>query len=627
MNLQARFGTLLHRSKPPSSILGYLVAVAATACSLALSLYLRPVTYQTPYLPYYVAVLVAVLSGGFRCGIVATLLSAVAVHYYLLPPYNSFEITLASTLQGMYFCVTFSVICWLIDRRKVRADSELENRLDDLRRGQSVSSTGNWRIDVRRNELMWSDEAYKIFGIALGTSLTYESFLAAVHPEDREMVDARWKAALKGEAYDIEHRIILGDCEKWVRETAELEFDDEGKLRGGFGSVQDITKRKQAELELQASESRLRTVLDTMPVGVWLADAHGVIVFANPAAFRIWAGARYIPIDQHDQFKAWWYGTKNLVSADEWALSRALRNGETALNELVEIECFDGQHRIINNSGVPIKDKQGHIIGALAINEDVTDRKKAEETLIRTEKLATAGRFAATIAHEIRNPLESITGLTYLLKRTSGLPPRATEMLNDLDRESQRIGDIVQNTLTLHRDSRTPVEFSVAKDVNIILERCRSKSENNRVKIKTSGWSNDATIVGYPGEFRQVVTNLLANALDAAEPGGIVAVRVRQVRGDQSGAVRITVADNGCGVPSALQSKLFEPFFTTKEASGTGLGLWVTRRLLEHCGGTIRMRSATTGLRRGTTFTAVFPSTTKTKAGASTSTDKLRVNA
>jgi signal transduction histidine kinase len=200
-------------------------------------------------------------------------------------------------------------------------------------------------------------------------------------------------------------------------------------------------------------------------------------------------------------------------------------------------------------------------------------------------------------------------------------------MLNDLDRESQRIGDIVQNTLTLHRDSRTPVEFSVAKDVNIILERCRSKSENNRVNIKTSGWSNDATIVGYPGEFRQVVTNLLANALDAVEPGGTVAVRVRQVRDDQSGDVRITVADNGCGVPSALQSKLFEPFFTTKEASGTGLGLWVTRRLLEHCGGTIRMRSATTGLRRGTTFTAVFPSTTKTKAGASTSTDKLRVNA
>ena len=611
MNLQARFGTLVQKSRRPSSILGYAVAVLATGCSLALSLYFRPATYQTPYLPYYAAVLVAVLIGGFRAGVLATLLSAAVVHYYFLPPYDSFEITLASSLQGAYFCATFGVICWLIDRRKVRADSELKTSLDDLRHAQAVSSTGSWRMDVRKNRLLWSNEAYKIFGIPLGTILTYESFLATVHPEDREMVDARWKATLSGAPYDIEHRIIVGDSEKWVRETAELEFDESGQLRGGFGSVQDVTNRKHAELGLQASESRLRTVLDKLPVGVWLTDARGVIVFANPASYRIWAGARYIPVDQHDQFKGWWYGTKKRIEASDWALSRALSNGETALNELVEIECFDGQRKIIYNSGVPIRDKQGHIIGALAINEDVTDRKKAEEALIRTEKLASAGRLAATIAHEIRNPLESIMGLTYLLKMTNGLPLRATEMLNDIDREIQRIGDIVQSTLTFHRDSRTPVKFSVAKDVNGIVERFRVKSEKNRVTIKASGWSKEATIVGYPGEIRQVVTNLIANALDAVDPGGTVVVRVRQICIDRhAAAVRITVADNGCGVPSSLRPKLFEPFFTTKESSGTGLGLWVTRQLIEHSGGTIRMRSATRGSRRGTTFATVFPSTT-----------------
>lgn len=607
MNRNAARGTLT-RNPRGSLAMRCGVAAFATLCSLTFSLLLRPTTYQTPYLPYYAAVLVAVLIGGFEAGLLATFLSAIVVHYFLLPPYNSFAPTIASTLQGAYFCLTFSVICWLIQRRKVQADSEIKGRMDDLRRAQTVAATGSWRLDVRRNELLWSDESYKIFGIPLGTPLTYETFLATVHPDDRQFVETRWRAAMKGASYDIEHRIVVGDREKWVRETAELEFDATGQLLGGFGAVQDITNRKNAELALQASESRLRTVLDTLPVGVWLTNKEGVIVFANPAAQRIWAGALYIHVDQHWRFKGWWYDTKKLVAADEWALSRALMNGETALNELVEIECFDGQHKIIYNSGVPIRDQDGHIIGALAINEDVTNRKKAEETLIRTEKLASAGRLAATIAHEIRNPLETIRGVIYLLQTSGNLPGSATDMLGVLDEESQRIDDIVRNTLTSHRESRVATEFNIVKDVEAVLERHRGKAAKNRVTIKKSRWGTDTTIVGYPGDMRQIVTNLVGNAIDAVEPGGIVAVRVRRTRLGGEPAVRITIADNGCGVPASLRFKVFEPFFTTKEEFGTGLGLWVTKQLVDHWGGRIRMRTSTQGGLRGTTFSAVVPS-------------------
>jgi PAS domain S-box-containing protein len=141
-----------------------------------------------------------------------------------------------------------------ITERK-RAEETLRHHREDLARAQAVAHTGSWRLDVRRNELLWSDETHRMFGIPKGTPMTYETFLGAVHPEDREYVDRGWTAALRGEPYDIEHRIVVGDSVRWVREQAELEFDEQGTLLGGFGTVQDITERKLAEEALD----RLRT--------------------------------------------------------------------------------------------------------------------------------------------------------------------------------------------------------------------------------------------------------------------------------------------------------------------------------------------------------------------------------
>jgi PAS domain S-box-containing protein len=127
--------------------------------------------------------------------------------------------------------------------------ASLRDSREDLNRAQFVARIGSWRLDVRRNQLSWSDETYRLFGIPPGTPMTYEKFLAAVHPEDREFVHAAWQAALRGEPYEIEHRIVVEGKIRWVSERAELEFDREGKLRGGFGTVQDISDRTQAEEE------------------------------------------------------------------------------------------------------------------------------------------------------------------------------------------------------------------------------------------------------------------------------------------------------------------------------------------------------------------------------------------
>lgn len=143
-----------------------------------------------------------------------------------------------------------------ITERKL-AESAVRESREDLNRAQAVAHTGSWRLDVQKNELLWSDENWRIFGVPKGTPLTYETFLSTVHPDDRKYVDERWMAALRGEPYDIEHRIVVGGTVKWVRERAELEFDENGTLKGGFGTTQDITEKKQAEEALKKAKAEL----------------------------------------------------------------------------------------------------------------------------------------------------------------------------------------------------------------------------------------------------------------------------------------------------------------------------------------------------------------------------------
>ena len=166
----------------------------------------------------------------------------------------------------------FAVVFLDVTNRR-ETESALRESQADLNRAQAVAHTGSWRLDVLRNELSWSDETCRMFGMAKGTPLTYETFLNSVHPDDRERVDQNWSAALRGEnPYDIEHRIVVDGAVKWVRERAELEFDTQGALLGGFGTVQDVTERKQAEEALREAKENLEARVSERTAELELAN-------------------------------------------------------------------------------------------------------------------------------------------------------------------------------------------------------------------------------------------------------------------------------------------------------------------------------------------------------------------
>jgi PAS domain S-box-containing protein len=177
-------------------------------------------------------------------------------------------------------------------REREHLEKALRERVAEFDRAQSVAKIGNWRLDICRNELRWSDETHRIFGVPIGIPMNYEAFLACVHPDDRTYVDQQWKAALTGNPYDIEHRVVVDGKIKWVREKAELEFDNTGVLLGGFGTAQDITDRKRLQEELRLAEAKASGILAISADAIISIDDHQRITMFNEGAEKIFGYSR-----------------------------------------------------------------------------------------------------------------------------------------------------------------------------------------------------------------------------------------------------------------------------------------------------------------------------------------------
>jgi signal transduction histidine kinase len=242
-------------------------------------------------------------------------------------------------------------------------------------------------------------------------------------------------------------------------------------------------------------------------------------------------------------------------------------------------------------------------VGAILV--DTTEQKRAEEALRRTEKLAAAGRLAASIAHEINNPLEAITNLLYLV-RQENLTPTASRFADLAAQEVARVSEITQQTLRFYRQSTLPAVANVSDLLDSVLTLHMGRLQAGQVEL-TREYQGDLPLFCFAGELRQVFANLVTNALDAMTPaGGRLTVRARAVQQNGASGVRVSVADTGAGISTGAMRHIFEPFFTTKEATGTGLGLWVSEQIIRKHRGAARVRSRAVGP-TGTVFSIFFP--------------------
>lgn len=264
-----------------------------------------------------------------------------------------------------------------------QAEESLRAYHELLKISQRAANAGIWSWEIATGNLTWSEEFYALFGLDPSAPASFVTWLSVLHPEDRQpAMDRIQRSIRKKIPLESEYRIIRpGGSERWIRAMGNTDFNEIGQPQSMSGICIDVTESKRAEEELRASELRMKAVADHLPVGVWFADEAGRIVYGNEAGRRIWGGAHYVEPDEFHVYRAWWADTGKPLEPGDWAVARAVRNGETSLNELLEIECFDGTRKTILNAAVPLKSADGSLLGVVVLNEDVTARKLAEEAL------------------------------------------------------------------------------------------------------------------------------------------------------------------------------------------------------------------------------------------------------
>ena len=255
----------------------------------------------------------------------------------------------------------------------------------------------------------------------------------------------------------------------------------------------------------------------------------------------------------------------------------------------------------------PVYGADGNIQAITAASLEITQQKKAELALMQSEKLAVVGRLASSIAHEINNPLESVTNLLYLAE-TSATLGEARQYIQTAEIELRRASAITTQTLRFHKQSSKPLEISPIDLVNSVVSVYQGRIANTGIQI-VRRFKPTRRVRCFDGEIRQVLSNIISNALDAMPNGGTLCLCSRDAINWKTGepGIAVTIADTGHGMSDATRQKLFNPFFTTKGIIGTGLGLWVSKEIVDRHRGAIHVRSSQSPAHRGTAFTLFLP--------------------
>ena len=469
-----------------------------------------------------------------------------------------------------------------LEQKVKQRTAELQEAYRDLNRAQSVANAGSWRLDIGSNQLLWSDETYRIFGIPRETPMTYETFLSSIHPDEREYVDQKWTAALHGEPYDIEHRIVVNEAVKWVREKAELEFDSKGELKSGFGTVQDITERK-------LSEEQYRTIVRTAMDGFWLVDAEGKIIDVNDSYCRLTGYSR-------EELLAMSIGDVEAVEVPEETAHHIERVKEKGYDR------FETRHRSKDGRTIDVEvsvnfmeDEGGRFFVFI---RDITERKRADQ--LKDE-------FIGLVSHELRTPLTVISGSLQTAMSEGLSQEDVHELLQNAAEGADSLATILENMLELSRYQAGRLQLrvemvSIADTVQTVTEKLKRQGITREFLLDIPGELPPAE--ADPVRVERIFFNLMENATKYSPEATRITIS-SQTQGD---FVITRITDQGSGISPDDQVKLFEPFrqlqTTQRRPKGIGLGLVVCKRLVEAQGGWIRVESE---LGKGSTFSFALP--------------------
>ena len=487
---------------------------------------------------------------------------------------------------------------------------------------QKVAHLGHYRLDVPTGSWTSSTLLDDVFGIGDEYRKDIEGWSLLVHPEERQSMLEYFHNDVLGkmEPFNREYRIVRrsDQCVRWVHGLGKVEYDSGGKPVKMFGTIQDITERKRAEVALRESGERLRAILDSTNDGILAVDASGKTIFSNRRFSELWRIPQSLA-DTGDDNAMLIFVLEQLADPDGF-LRKVKRLYSTAEIRSDTILFKDG--RLFERYTVPMMDGDS-VIGRLWSFRDITDRKQSEEEKekLRTQlqqalKMEAIGRLAGGVAHDFNNILTVIAGYCELLLQKVGKESPMHGELEQIKRAGDRAALMTRQLLAFSRKQIIePKVIQLDRQVAEVLAML-ARLIGEDIALQTITGKSLGSVKVDPGQFQQILMNLVVNARDAMPGGGKIVIETADVDLDEDYCalhpyvipgrfVMLAVSDTGQGMTEEVKAHVFEPFFTTKKrGSGTGLGLATTYGSVKQSGGSIEVFSE---VGKGTTFKIYLP--------------------
>lgn len=379
-----------------------------------------------------------------------------------------------------------------------------------------------------------------------------------------------------------------------------------GLMLLAFFILREMDQREKHSAEIRQREEWFRVTLGSIGDAVIATDEQGRVIFINPIGEEL-IGIKLGHVQGQPVQNVFPIFNELTQKPVENPVAKVLQQGRVMglANHTVLVRS-DGKVIPIEDSAAPIFDDRRKLRGVVMVFRDVTQEKQAQDVLRKTEKLAAAGRLAATVAHEINNPLEAVCNLIYLTQHTGQLSEEARGFLKMAEQELDRVSHITRQTLGFYRDSAVPAEVQLRAVVESVLKLYENKMRSKHIAVELD-IAECPPVFGWQGELKQLVANLVSNAADAVAMDGRIRISAYPAANQQGNGIEFKVADDGPGVAPENRTRIFEPFFTTKEDVGTGLGLWVTKEIAERHGGHVELNSEKDNGLGGAVFTVFLP--------------------